>query len=145
MKLSTRGLQRFVEAQGTVYGTVCDELRAGRKVTHWIWFVFPQLRELGRSSIAKHFGIESEDEARAYLEHPILGRRLVECTSLVLMHTDKTAHEVFGAPDDLKFRSCMTLFARVALHEQVFRQALDVFYDGKPDDATILLLQRVAD
>ena len=141
--LTSKGVQRFLEAQDRVYGTVCDELRVGRKETHWIWFVFPQLRELGRSSIAKHFGIESENEARVYWQHPVLRRRLVECTALVLTHRNKTVHEIFGSPDDLKFGSCITLFSRVAPHEPVFRRALDRFFGGKPDESTLALLPPV--
>ena len=138
--LTNNGLERFVEAQDRVYVSVCEELAAGEKTSHWMWFVFPQLKALGRSPIAKHFGIESKDEALAYWKHPVLGSRLKECTKLVLAVGDKTIHEVFGSPDDLKFRSCMTLFAQVAPEEPVFSQALERFYGGQPDESTIELL-----
>ncbi len=138
--LTNNGLERFVEAQDRVYASVCEELAAGEKESHWMWFVFPQLKALGRSPIAKHFGIESREEALAYWKHPVLGPRLKECTKLVLAVGDKTIHEVFGSPDDLKFRSCMTLFAQVAPDEPVFSQALERFYGGQPDESTLELL-----
>ena len=109
--LTKSGLERFVDAQESVFAAVFNELKAGKKTSHWMWFVFPQLRGLGRSAIAQHFGIESRDEALAYWQHPVLGKRLKECTLLVLEVDDRTAHEIFGSPDDVKFRSCMTLFA----------------------------------
>lgn len=127
-------------AQDRVYASVCKELAAGRKTSHWMWFVFPQFKALGRSSIAKHFGIESRNEAQAYWQHPVLRRRLKECTELVLSVDDKTAHEIFGSPDDLKFRSCMTLFAQVAPDEKVFSLALQRFFGGQPDENTLRLL-----
>lgn len=130
-------------AQDRVHATVCEELAAGRKTSHWMWFVFPQLKALGPSSIAKHFGIESRNEALAYWQHPVLGRRLKECTELVLVVADKTAHEIFGSPDDLKFRSCMTLFAKVAPDEKVFSLALQRFFGGQPDENTLKLLDEV--
>lgn len=136
-----QGLERFVEAQDRVYASVREELAVGNKASHWMWFVFPQLKALGRSTIAKHFGIASRDEALAYWQHPVLGTRLKECTELVLAVGDKTAHEVFGSPDDLKFRSCMTLFAQVAPDEPVFSQALKRFFGGQPDAMTLNLLQ----
>lgn len=136
-----QGLQRFVEAQDRVYASVREELAAGNKASHWMWFVFPQLKALGRSTIARHFGIVSRDEALAYWQHPVLGQRLKECTALVLAVGDKTVHEIFGSPDDLKFRSCMTLFAQVAPDEPVFSQALKRFFGGQPDEMTLNLLQ----
>lgn len=138
--LSATDLQRFVEAQRPVYDSVCAELAAGRKTSHWMWFVFPQLKELGRSSMAKYYGIESLREARAYLQHPVLGARLRECTELVLDVPRKTAHEIFGSPDDLKFHSCMTLFAQAAGSDDPFVRALERFFDGRPDHATLELL-----
>ena len=104
-------LKRFVQAQAPVYRSVVEELRGGRKRTHWMWFVFPQLRALGRSATALHYGIASLAEARAYLAHPALGPRLRDCTGLVCAAQGRTIHEIFGSPDDMKFRSCMTLFA----------------------------------
>ena len=136
-----QGLERFVEAQDHVYASVLEELAAGNKTSHWMWFVFPQLKALGRSSIAKHYGIASQGEALAYWQHPVLGERLKECTQLVLKVRGKTAHEIFSSPDDFKFRSCMPLFAQVAPEEPVFSQALERFFDGKPDAITISLLQ----
>ena len=136
-----QSLERFVEAQGRVYASVLEELAAGNKTSHWMWFVFPQLKALGRSSMAKHFGIESRDEAIAYWQHPVLGKRLKECTELVLAAGGKTVHEIFGQPDDLKFRSCITLFAQVAPEEPVFIKALERFFDEKPDVMTLNLLK----
>ena len=132
-------LGRFVTAQDRVYETVLAELRAGAKRSHWIWFVFPQLRGLGRSSTAQHYGIASADEAAAYLAHPVLGRRLRECAALLNTHADRSATEILGYPDDLKVRSSMTLFARVG-QDPVFREVLDAFYDGADDPATLDLL-----
>lgn len=134
------GLERFIAAQDRVYESVREELAAGKKTSHWMWFVFPQLQALGRSAVAKHFGIESRDEALAYWQHPVLGKRLKESTELVLASADKTAHEIFGSPDDLKFRSCMTLFRQVVPHEPVFGLALQLFFSGKPDENTLALL-----
>jgi uncharacterized protein (DUF1810 family) len=133
-------LQRFVEAQAPVYEAVCRELSAGQKTSHWMWYVFPQLRELGRSAVAKHFGIGSGDEALAYWQHPVLGKRLKECTQLVLAVEGKTALDIFGSPDELKFKSCMTLFRRAAPEEPVFGQALERFFNGHADESTLRLL-----
>jgi len=127
------GLQRFLDAQDSVYAGVLEELAAGAKRTHWMWFIFPQLKGLGRSAVARHYGIDSIDEARAYWRHPVLGLRLKECTELLLRAPAQSAHEIFGSPDDLKLRSCMTLFAEVAEEEPVFNQVLERFFDGKPD------------
>lgn len=138
--LATQGLERFVQAQDRVYASVLEELAAGEKTSHWMWFVFPQLKALGRSTIARHFGIESRNEAMAYWQHPVLGPRLKECTKLVLAASDKTAHDIFDAPDDLKFWSCMTLFAQVAPQEPLFGQALERFFGGRPDKNTLELL-----
>ena len=134
------GLARFIEAQDQVYDTVLDELELGHKETHWMWFIFPQLKELGRSPVAKHFGIVSSEEALDFWQHPILGKRLLECTKLLLVGRNANAHEIFGSPDDLKFRSCMTLFSVVAPDEPEFKRALARFFDGKPDEATLKLL-----
>ena len=138
---TSHGLERFVEAQDRVYAAVKEELAAGNKTSHWMWFVFPQLKALGRSSMAKHFGIESGGEALAYWEHPILGQRLKECTELVLAADGKKVHEIFGSPDDLKFCLCMTLFAQVAPDEPVFSRALERFFGGQPDEMTLNLLR----
>jgi uncharacterized protein (DUF1810 family) len=133
-------LRRFVDAQAGIYASVCAELSAGRKATHWMWYVFPQLRGLGRSATAERFGIGSLDEARAYLEHPLLGPRLEHCTRLVLGVHGRTAHEIFGSPDDLKFRSSMTLYAQVCPGGGVFAQALRAYFDGADDAHTLRLL-----
>ena len=130
-------LQRFLDAQAPVIDVVMSELDAGEKRTHWMWFVFPQLEALGRSATARFYGIESIDEARAYLAQPVLGERLKACTRAVLMHGDRTAHAIFGSPDDLKFRSCMTLFNIAAPDEPLFRQALRQFFEGRPDPLTV--------
>jgi uncharacterized protein (DUF1810 family) len=134
-------LARFVEAQDPVYDDVRAELQAGRKTTHWMWFVFPQLRGLGRSATARYFGIDSAAEAAAYLQHPVLGARLRECVELVLGVTGRTALEIFGATDAMKFRSSMTLFETVSPGEALFQRALDRYFDGEPDPPTIALLQ----
>ncbi|MGH8229969.1 MAG: DUF1810 domain-containing protein [Steroidobacteraceae bacterium] len=117
-------LGRFVDAQERIYAQARAELAAGRKRSHWMWFIFPQLRGLGHSPTSREFGIASLEEARAYLAHPLLGARLLECTQLVDAVEDRTAREIFGSPDDLKFRSCMTLFAEASGHGEVFESAL---------------------
>jgi uncharacterized protein (DUF1810 family) len=140
MNLTTQGLQRFVEAQDRVYESVCNELALGEKTSHWMWFIFPQMKGLGHSPIAKHYAIESAAEALSFWQHPILGQRLKECTQLVLAQPNTTARDIFGSPDDLKFKSCMTLFAHVAPEEPVFKQALERFFAGKVDESTLKLL-----
>lgn len=130
-------LARFVDAQQPVYDTVLRELRAGRKRSHWMWFVFPQLRGLGSSPTAVRFGISSIDEARAYLAHDLLGARLRECAALVAAVEGRSARDVFGWPDDLKLRSSMTLFSRAAGGQSVFDAVLDKFYGGEEDPATL--------
>jgi uncharacterized protein (DUF1810 family) len=132
-------LARFVEAEEPVYPTVVEELRAGRKRSHWIWFVFPQLRDLGRSPTAVHYGIGSRDEAIAYLDHPILGPRLRECARLVAA-ADGEIEQVMGHVDALKLRSSMTLFANVTDDDRDFVDVLERFYDGQPDPLTLELL-----
>lgn len=129
-------LERFVDAQDSVYDAVRRELQAGRKSTHWIWFVFPQLRGLGQSETARYYGIASAAEARAYLEHAILGARLRECVELVLRIDGRSARAIFGAPDDLKFRSSMTLFAGLAPGDSLFHRALVQYFGGEPDPIT---------
>ncbi|HEX2596439.1 MAG TPA: DUF1810 domain-containing protein [Luteimonas sp.] len=130
-------LQRFVDAQAPVFETVCAELCAGRKASHWMWFVFPQLRGLGHSAMAQRYGIASLDEARAYLAHPLLGPRLHDCTRRVLQVEGRSVRAIFGTPDDFKFRSCMTLFGFAAPDEDVFAQALDRYFGGEPDPRTL--------
>jgi uncharacterized protein (DUF1810 family) len=134
-------LERFVTAQDPVFNTVLAELRAGRKRTHWMWFIFPQLAGLGRSPTARFYGISSMDEARAYLAHSVLGSRLDLCTRIVLASESPSLHAIFGSPDDLKFRSCMTLFSRAADDpDNPFRQALDRWCSGEPDEQTLALI-----
>ena len=135
-------LQRFVAAQdaGGTYDHATSELRRGRKASHWMWFIFPQHRSLGRSAMAKHFGIASMQEAQAYWQHEVLGPRLQECTELVLAVSHKTALQIFGSPDDLKFHSSMTLFAQAAPDEPVFTHALDKYFSGVHDPRSLALL-----
>jgi uncharacterized protein (DUF1810 family) len=130
-------LQRFVEAQSGVYDTALAELRAGRKESHWIWFVFPQLRGLGRSPMAERYGISSLDEARAYLDHDVLGPRLRECAQRVARNGRGSARDLFGWPDDMKVRSSMTLFARATDDNTVFRDVLEKYYGGEEDPLTV--------
>ena len=134
-------LERFVLAQQPVYAQVLAELRDGRKRSHWMWFVFPQLRGLGHSAMAQRYGIASRDEAEAYWRHALLGSRLFECVGEVLALDATTAHAVFGSPDDLKWRSCLTLFEAVAPRAAVFGTALSRFYDGERDARTLQLLR----
>ncbi len=130
-------LDRFVQAQDLVWQDVRRELRAGSKRTHWMWFVFPQLRGLGHSAMAQRYGLASREETRSYHEHPVLGPRLLECTGLVNAVPNRSINQILGSPDDAKFRSSMTLFAAVASDEPMFRQALDHFFDGVPDPLTL--------
>ena len=129
-------LERFVVAQRGVYEGVLEELRRGRKVGHWIWFIFPQIAGLGYSAMSQQYAISSLDEARAYLAHAVLGARLRECTEIVLATTGRTALEIFGSIDAVKLRSSMTLFHRAAPDEAVFAQVLERYYDGTADEAT---------
>ena len=131
------GLERFVAAQAPVYDRVCAELRAGRKRSHWMWFIFPQIRGLGSSAMAQRYAITSLAEATAYLDHPVLGPRLRECTQLVNAVDGRSAHEIFGSPDDMKFHSSMTLFLRAGSEDELFRATLDKYFGGKLDRATI--------
>ena len=133
-------LRRFVDAQDAVHAAVRSELAAGRKRSHWMWFVFPQLTALGRSATARFYGIDSLDAARAYWRHPVLGARLRECARLVLATSGRSAHDIFGSPDDLKLRSCMTLFAEAAPEEPAFREVLARFFGGERDPLTVALL-----
>jgi uncharacterized protein (DUF1810 family) len=133
-------LDRFVAAQSPVIEEVKRELRFGEKRSHWMWFVFPQLAGLGSSPMAQRYAIASLDEARAYLRHPILGPRLAECAGIVNRVQGRTAHEIFGSPDDLKFRSSMTLFGRADPAEPAFRTALERYFGGREDPRTVALL-----
>jgi uncharacterized protein (DUF1810 family) len=130
-------LQRFVEAQEPVYERVCAELRRGRKASHWMWFVFPQFRGLGHSPMAQKFAVASLEEARAYLNHPILGPRLRQCTQLVIDVEGRIVLEIFGHPDDMKFRSSMTLFSLAAPDDVLFKPALTKYFPAGPDPETV--------
>ena len=138
-------LQRFLDAQNDVYTDVVRELTAGRKTSHWMWFIFPQIKGLGLSSTARHFAISSLDEARAYLEHPILGARLRECTRLVNHIENASLDKIFGSPDNLKFRSSVTLFLTASgagsADQQLFAGALEKYSRGEPDSMTLSLLK----
>jgi uncharacterized protein (DUF1810 family) len=133
-------LERFVSAQVDVFPQVLSELRAGQKRSHWIWFIFPQMKGLGRSPQAEYYGIGSLEEAAAYLKHPILGVRLEECTVLVNLVKGRTINQILGFPDDLKFRSSMTLFARAAGKTSAYEEALEKFFGSEPDPNTLELL-----
>lgn len=133
-------LQRFVDAQDLVIDQVKQELQSGRKQSHWMWFIFPQVEGLGKSPTAQKYAISSQKEAEAYLAHPILGQRLRECTEITNGIEGRTANEIFGSPDDLKFRSSMTLFDAIADDSSPFRTALKKYYNNKPDENTIEFL-----
>lgn len=130
-------MHHFLTAQAPIYPTALAELRAGQKRSHWMWFIFPQIAGLGMSAMSQRYALGSLDEARAYLAHDTLGPRLIECTRAVLAHPDKTANAIFGHPDDLKFRSSMTLFAKAAPDQPEFHQALETFFSGAPDPETL--------
>jgi uncharacterized protein (DUF1810 family) len=130
-------LQRFVDAQNSIFDQVCSELRQGQKRGHWIWFIFPQIQGLGHSQMANTYAISSREEAAAYLKHPILGPRLRECTRLVNLIEGRSVEQIFGYPDDLKFRSSMTLFAQVTAENGVFTDALKKYFGGEGDPLTI--------
>jgi uncharacterized protein (DUF1810 family) len=130
-------LQRFVDAQNPVFEQVCAELRQGRKKTHSMWFIFPQIKGLGTSHMAIKFAISSRQEAEAYLKHPVLGPRLRECTQLVNLVQGRSIDQIFGYPDDLKFRSSMTLFANTTCENQIFKDALEKYFAGEPDRLTL--------
>lgn len=134
-------LERFVRAQAPVYDAVLDELRAGRKRSHWMWFIFPQIAGLGHSAMAQRYALASLDEAAAYLAHPVLGGRLRECAALVLAVPDGSVGEIFGHPDNMKFHSSMTLFAAVPGTDPVFGQNLDKYFRGGPDSLTLARLK----
>jgi uncharacterized protein (DUF1810 family) len=133
-------LNRFVRAQEGIYGQALAEIRSGQKRSHWIWYVFPQYEGLGTSSTTRFFSIKSLAEAEAYLRHPILGPRLLECAQAVMRVEGRSALQIFGSPDDLKLRSCATLFACVAPAEPVFQQVLDKYFQGGRDGKTLELL-----
>ncbi|MBB3406889.1 uncharacterized protein (DUF1810 family) [Rhizobium sp. BK316] len=133
-------LHRFIEAQNGVYEQALAELKTGRKRSHWMWFIFPQIAGLGTSSMAEKYAVRSAEEASAYLADPILGSRLLRCVEAILSINDRSAHDIMGAPDDLKLCSSMTLFAAVSDHGSPFHKAIERFYDGKFDERTISIL-----
>jgi uncharacterized protein (DUF1810 family) len=134
-------LERFIEAQAADYDQALIEIKAGRKRSHWIWYVFPQIDGLGFSSMSRHYAIKSTDEARAYLANPVLGKRLSECFEAVLMIDGKSAYEIFGSPDDLKLKSCATLFASVSPPASVFVRMLEKYFQGEQDPQTLQLIK----
>jgi uncharacterized protein (DUF1810 family) len=135
-------LDRYLSAQTSVYGEALAELRSGQKRSHWMWFVFPQIEGLGHSATSIRYAIKSLEEARAYLNHPVLGSRLRECAEAVCAVEGRTASDIFGFPDDLKLRSSMTLFAAVAEPKSVFIRVLEKYFQGKQDERTLQLLKR---
>ena len=136
-------LERFYEAQEYDYETALSEIRNGRKESHWMWYIFPQVSGLGRSTMAEYYAIRSREEAKAYIEDPVLGKRLIEISQALLQVDSDDSEEVMGWPDNLKLRSCMTLFAEVAPEQPVFRSVLEKFYDGEMDGKTLdILLQQ---
>jgi uncharacterized protein (DUF1810 family) len=132
--------EHFIRAQNPIYSNVLAELRAGEKRSHWMWFIFPQLTALGRSPTALRYGLDDVAMAQDYLRHEVLGRRLIECTRAVLGVSGRTAHQIFGSPDDLKFRSSMTLFGRADPEQAAFADALAQYYDGQEDFRTVELI-----
>jgi len=132
-------LQRFVDAQEHVYERALSEIKSGRKRSHWMWFIFPQIDGLGASSMSKRYAIRSVAEAKAYLAHPLLGPRLLESAEAALAVQTSSALDLFGSPDDMKLRSCATLFASVSSEDSVFSQLINKYFDGKPDDRTLQL------
>ncbi len=133
-------LQRFIDAQNPIFETVLAELSAGKKRTHWMWFVFPQIQGLGHSGMARRYAISSVEEARAYLDHPVLGERLRQLTGVVNALQGRSVEQIFGYPDDLKFHSSMTLFAHAAVDKQPFEEALNTYFGGEPDSGTVARL-----
>lgn len=136
----TNELIRFLEAQNQVYLKALSEIKEGKKNTHWMWYVFPQINGLGSSETAKYYGIKDINEATAYLQHPILGKHLVEIAEAVLNLNEKTAIQIFGTPDDMKLRSCMTLFANVKNTNPIFQKVLIKYFNGIPDELTLQLI-----
>lgn len=132
-------LSRFVDAQAPLIDRVLAELHQGRKASHWMWFVFPQVAGLGMSAMTQKYAIGSLAEAKTYLAHPLLGERLRECVEILLEQEGRSAHAIFGSPDDVKLRSCLTLFSE-ASGEEVFLRALDKYFDGEPDAETVRIL-----
>ncbi|MFV5692943.1 DUF1810 domain-containing protein [Flavobacterium sp. LT1R49] len=139
----TNELLRFLDAQNQVYLKALAEIKNGKKDTHWMWYIFPQIKGLGSSETAQYYGIKDLNEATAYLQHPILGKHLIEISEEVSNLNGKTASEIFGTPDDMKLRSCMTLFANVKNADPVFQKVLEKYFNGLPDQLTLELLNRI--
>ena len=137
---SDRGLKRFLDAQDSDYNRALDEIRDGKKKSHWMWYIFPQIAGLGFSETAKFYALRNLEEARSYLEHPVLGSRLIEISQAMLANEGKTANQILGSPDDLKLHSCMTLFSQVDPANPVFDAVLERYYTGTPDQRTLALL-----
>jgi len=135
-------LLRYVEAQAKIYDSALAELKRGKKVGHWMWFIFPQIRGLGTTSTSRFFGIQNDKEAKEYLADSLLGKRLIECTTVLINITDLTAREIFGYPDELKLQSSMTLFEKVSSNKNVFTKVIDKYYQGKRDEKTFALLNQ---
>jgi uncharacterized protein (DUF1810 family) len=138
--MESEKINRFLTAQNQSYLKALEEIRAGKKVSHWMWYIFPQLKGLGKSEISEYYALEGVNDATDYLNHPVLGRHLVEICNAVLSLTGRSAHEIFGAPDDMKLRSCMTLFAKTKNADPIFKQVLDKYFDGQFDRLTLELL-----
>jgi uncharacterized protein (DUF1810 family) len=143
MSEATYDLNRFLVAQEDAYNKALQELRASEKYTHWMWFIFPQVTGLGYSSTSQYYALKSLKEAQAYLAHPVLGSRILECTETVMAVVDRSALDIFGDIDELKFHSSMTLFARIAGPKSVYQQALDKYFDGKQDYRTLDILAKL--
>lgn len=139
--MDVNSLDRFLEAQEHIYERALKEIRNGKKRTHWMWYIFPQLRGLGRSQMAYAYGINGLEEAKAYLEHPILSKRLIEISEALLSHNDKSAYKIFGDIDEMKLKSCITLFAYISEENSIFHQVLDCFFDGEMDEYTLKLIK----
>ena len=140
--MTANNLQRFITAQQTDYATALTEIKQGRKRSHWIWYIFPQIAGLGFSETSKHYALQNAEEAEAYLNHPVLGTRLIEICSELLKLPTNNATQVFGTPDDMKLRSCVTLFASLPDADPVFKQVLDKFFGGEGDKLTIQILAK---
>lgn len=141
--ISDNTLNKFIKAQQNSYQQVVKELHNGKKTTHWMWFIFPQIDGLGHSSTAKYYSVKTIKEAKEYIKHPVLGKRLLECANILLNIKDRSANEIFGYPDDLKLRSCMTLFNFATPEHNVFAEVLKKYFDGKKDQMTLSILQKI--
>jgi uncharacterized protein (DUF1810 family) len=134
-------LRRFLQAQQNIYPQVLKELQSGKKTSHWMWFIFPQIERLGHSSTGKYYSIKTIDEAKEYLIHPVLGKRLLECSNIIAGIENKTADEIFGYPDTMKLRSCMTFFNFIAPEQKVFADVLKKYFNGEEDEQTLSILK----